>query len=341
MRKSQILVITQIDDPHTDDVITTLGEFGHNPVRLNTDDIPLNILVSMELKNKAFDWRATLDILTNGRSISSDAVRSVWWRRPSEFAIPQDLTLQERIFLTEEIDHALCGLWFSLDCYWVSHPEFIRQASWKGEQLIRAQRYGFDVPRTIISSDPDVVRKFYKECNEKVVFKVMSDPHLGAPKLFERDPSVVPDLRTTSTTLLTDAELEILETVRLAPCMFQEHVPKKFEYRVTVIGEEVFVAEIHSQKNEQTKIDWRGFDSNIPIFKGTLPDHVVQACLSLVKSYNLNYSAIDLILTPDDRYVFLENNPNGQFRFIELLEPELKMTEALATCLVQGGNAAV
>ncbi|MEV4245300.1 hypothetical protein AB0J63_18065 [Streptosporangium canum] len=31
----------------------------------------------------------------------------------------------------------------------------------------------------------------------------------------------------------------------------------------------------------------------------------------------LTYGAIDLILTPDGRYVFLEINPNGQFLWIE------------------------
>jgi hypothetical protein len=48
---------------------------------------------------------------------------------------------------------------------------------------------------------------------------------------------------------------------------------------------------------------------------------------------------MDLILTPDDRFVFLENNPNGQFLFVEQKIPELKMSEALASCLIRGSNS--
>jgi hypothetical protein len=36
-----------------------------------------------------------------------------------------------------------------------------------------------------------------------------------------------------------------------------------------------------------------------------------------VERLGLCYGAIDLILTPDGRYVFLEINPNGQYLWIE------------------------
>ena len=58
----------------------------------------------------------------------------------------------------------------------------------------------------------------------------------------------------------------------------------------------------------------------------------------LVSGYGLNFSAMDLIVTPDDRYVFLENNPNGQFIFVEEMVPELAMTDALAACLIRGAG---
>jgi len=69
-----------------------------------------------------------------------------------------------------------------------------------------------------------------------------------------------------------------------------------------------------------------------------LPGPVAERCLALVRSYGLNFSAIDLIVTPDDHYVFVENNPNGQFIFVEERVPELGMTDALAACLVRGAN---
>jgi hypothetical protein len=54
-----------------------------------------------------------------------------------------------------------------------------------------------------------------------------------------------------------------------------------------------------------------------------------------VHSYQLNYGAIDLIVTPDNEYVFLENNPAGQFLFVEQLVPALTMSDSLARRLVR------
>jgi glutathione synthase/RimK-type ligase-like ATP-grasp enzyme len=131
----------------------------------------------------------------------------------------------------------------------------------------------------------------------------------------------------------------MLDSVRLAPCQFQEYIQKQSELRVTVIGDDVFAAEIHSQAHEKTSIDWRHYDVQIPYCKATLPSDMIERCLALTRSYNLNFSAMDLVLTPDGRYVFLENNPNGQFIFVENLVPELKMTAALAACLIRGANS--
>lgn len=340
MVKDQIVIVTQMDDAHADDIILLLHELGHDAIRLNTDDIPVNTLLTLGFDSARRQWSGAIAIQTNGRVIDAESIRSVWWRRPAAFGLPLDLSLQEREFATDEIDHVLRGLWASLDCYWISYPEHIRQASWKGAQLQRAAQLGFEVPRTIITTDPDAARAFYHDCANGMIFKVMTDPFLGAQKMIEKHPDQPPpEAYGTSTTLVSEAELALLDSVRLVPCLFQEYIPKQLDLRVTVIGDEIFAAEIHSQANEQTRIDWRNYDVDIPYRKAQLPADVAARCMALVKSYNLNFSAMDLILTPDGRYVFVENNPNGQFMFIEELVPELRMTEALADCLIRGSNS--
>jgi glutathione synthase/RimK-type ligase-like ATP-grasp enzyme len=44
---------------------------------------------------------------------------------------------------------------------------------------------------------------------------------------------------------------------------------------------------------------------------------VQELCVQLVERLELCYGAIDMILTPDGRYVFLEINPSGQYGWIE------------------------
>jgi glutathione synthase/RimK-type ligase-like ATP-grasp enzyme len=126
--------------------------------------------------------------------------------------------------------------------------------------------------------------------------------------------------------------------VRSAPCQFQEYVEKKHELRVTIIGDRIFAAEIDSQAQERTRFDWRHYDVPMRLRAGQLPSDVAERCFAFVRSYGLNFGAIDLIHTPDGRYVFLENNPNGQWLFVEDGVPEFKMTHALADCLARGEN---
>jgi glutathione synthase/RimK-type ligase-like ATP-grasp enzyme len=344
MSKRDIVIVSRLADPHTDFMVQHLLAMGHEPIRLNTDDIPLDTALSFHFPHDGGTWRGHIAIQTSRRVLDREHVRSIWWRRPGAyFGLPPELSEQEREFAKGEIDQILRGFWSLLDCYWISYPEHIRQASWKMEQLQRAARYGFDVPRTLLTSDPDEARAFYDTCKGQMIFKVLSDPFLGATRMADKHPDQpLPVSRETKTTLITETELEHLESVRLVPCLFQEYIPKRTELRVTIIGDELFVAEIDSQARESTSVDWRqwhdgGFD--IPYRQAMLPVEIAERCMALVRSYHLNFSALDLILTPDGRYVFVENNPNGQFIWVEKRVPELKMTEALAACLIRGANS--
>jgi len=50
--------------------------------------------------------------------------------------------------------------------------------------------------------------------------------------------------------------------------------------------------------------------------------------IEFLRVSGLKYGAFDMVLTPDDRYVFLELNPNGQWYWIEHLTG-LKITDKL------------
>jgi glutathione synthase/RimK-type ligase-like ATP-grasp enzyme len=338
--KREIVIVSSAGDPHVDDMLLKLREMGRDALVLDTDDVPLGTPFSFALDGSSGVWGGKIRVSADGPAVDTTEIGAVWWRRPGHyFGLPPELSEQEREFARGEIDQALGGLWASLDCYWVSHPEHIRRAGWKMEQLERAARLGFDVPRTLVTTDPGAVREFYDACDGQMVFKVLTDPFLGAVRLADKHPDQPPpEPRETKTTMITEAELDQLDSVRLVPCLFQEYVPKRLEYRVTVIGGQIFAAAIDSQAHEGTRIDWRnwadgGFE--IPYSNATLPNDVAERCLALVRSYQLNFSTMDLILTPDGRCVFLENNPNGQFIFVEKLVPDLEMTAALASRLIE------
>ncbi|MCK4636490.1 MAG: hypothetical protein KAT49_01270, partial [Methanomicrobia archaeon] len=105
------------------------------------------------------------------------------------------------------------------------------------------------------------------------------------------------------------------------PMIFQKRIEKKYDIRVTVIGNQVYATAIHSQEHNETKIDWRLWDMHHDIdlkhSKFDLPKRIVQLCLKITQRFNLNFSAIDLIYSTNNKYYFLEMNPNGQWAWIE------------------------
>ena len=56
-------------------------------------------------------------------------------------------------------------------------------------------------------------------------------------------------------------------------------------------------------------------------------------CLELLRAYRLYYGAIDIAVTPEGDYVFFENNPYGQYLWIEDLTG-MKMSQAMAELLL-------
>lgn len=63
-----------------------------------------------------------------------------------------------------------------------------------------------------------------------------------------------------------------------------------------------------------------------------LPSDVAAKLLQLMDYFDLNFGAVDLILTPDGRHVFLEINPAGEFFWFEQ-SPGLPICEAIADTL--------
>jgi len=130
--------------------------------------------------------------------------------------------------------------------------------------------------------------------------------------------------------------MEHLESVRHGPTFLQGLVAKRRDIRVTVIGEQIFPAAIDSQAVEVARIDFRKADiMDLPHVPITLPEPVAHACVQLVKQLGLNFGAIDLIETPDGEYVFLENNPNGQWYWVEMITGQ-PMACAMADLLERG-----
>jgi glutathione synthase/RimK-type ligase-like ATP-grasp enzyme len=116
--------------------------------------------------------------------------------------------------------------------------------------------------------------------------------------------------------------------------LFQAYVDKCFEVRVTVIGEAIFAAAIYSQHSDYAKIDFRKRYADLRYATHQLPDTISAKILKLMKHFGLVYGALDLIVTSEGDYQFLEINASGQFGWIEAAT-DLPLFHTLACLLAK------
>jgi len=319
-----IIIVTNRQDLTADFLILELRKRKADYVRFNTEDFPQHVQIVWQIDGAGLDGY----FLFPKARVDFKDVHSVWYRRPVP-PIPSsrisDPVAQE--FALAESNAMLDGVWRTLDCFWVSHPDNLKRAEIKLYQLKVAAQVGFQLWPTVATNDPEMAMAFYCSQDRKVVYKPLQRGRLV------RDETV----SLIYTNPITPSQAESLDQVTYAPSLLQRYVPKHVEVRVTVIGHKVLAVEIHSQNFTDTQHDWRRGDiTRLQHKLHLLPTQVESTCVALVKALGLAFGAIDLILTPEGEYVFLEINPNGQWAWIQQLCPEIPLRETLADLLVGG-----
>jgi glutathione synthase/RimK-type ligase-like ATP-grasp enzyme len=194
-------------------------------------------------------------------------------------------------------------------------------------QLALAARLGWRIPRTVTTSEPQALLDFYEACGGRIIAKASVPLELAGREGEKREPYTRPVRR---------RDLLTCRALRHGPVTFQEYVAKRAELRVTVVGDRVFAAEIDSQASPRTRHDWRHYDNTRARYSvHALPPDVEALCVAVTRALGLCYGAIDLILTPDGEYVFLEINPNGQWAWVEELTT-MPIADAIADLLTRG-----
>lgn len=300
MTADTVLIVTASYDLAPQYVANALEQRGIPYFRFNTDRFPEHITV-------AYDPKFGLTITDGQQSVSADQVRSVWYRRNVAPDLPDDLEPGTRGFCERESRAFIEGTLGAIKTdRWLSPPQAIWLAEKKPYQLAVAIELGFTLPRTIVTNDPLSVKKFSR--NLQVVAKAVSSGYISYPN----------GNHAIFTSSVTEDDLKDLEGLALAPVIFQEKVEKYSDIRVTIVGSEVFAAEILSQRREASKIDWRATDDpNLEHVKHRLPSDLADKCRKLVEKLGIHFGAIDLALTPEGDYAFFEINPNGEWLWIE------------------------
>jgi glutathione synthase/RimK-type ligase-like ATP-grasp enzyme len=301
-----LLFISRDDDLHTDHMEAECDRRGVPYLRLCTQDYPTEVQISLELNGATIEG----SIRTPRCEAPLNSIQGIWYRRP-EAPRPSPFLDQEYVkFVQRESKAALRGLYRTLwDKRWVNPPHNEEAAGYKVHQLQLAKEVGFKTPKTIVTNNPAEALDFYRACGGGMIYKLMRP-------VFAETPDGMP-VGVYTTPISQDDIDTYLESVRVAPCLFQELIPKQYELRINVIGTHVWSAAVYSQENDGTKIDCRYDIENCRHAPVLIPPALEAMCLQMTRCMGLRMSNIDMILTPDGEYVYLETNPNGQWAWIE------------------------
>jgi glutathione synthase/RimK-type ligase-like ATP-grasp enzyme len=314
-----ILIVSSIlKDDHAQPVMDAITRLGGQYVLLDLSEYPLNLFLTIEYDGDG--GLPTYGMRRSGPGVDPRLAdcRVAWWRRPQAFTMHTNiLDAAASAFAYQECYQALNGLWPLLDVFWVNNPECDELAGRKPYQLKLAREMGLETPATLITSDPVAARAFVERYGpERIVYKSF----LATPEAWRETRILRPD------------EVAALDSVAYAPVIFQEFVPADLDLRITIIGDQIFPTAIDTSATSY-HVDYRITMDDGRVEPFELPDTVASLLRAYLDRLGLVYGAIDMRLTPDGRFVFLEVNPSGQWIFMEE-RTGVPMTEAFARLLI-------
>jgi hypothetical protein len=293
-----VLIVSSLADPHARAVMAALDARGAQVELLDLADYPGKLTLTLAFA----DGSRRFQLKRPGEGeLDLESVRAVWWRRPGAFGLPETLRdpAHRRLALSEA-GTAFQGLFAAMDALWINPPANDTVAAHKPYQLAIAQSLGLEIPQTVMTSDPEEAREFWRACDGDVVYKqfIALPDAWGETRRLGKAEAGLPDA-----------------SIRLAPVIFQRRVAAVADLRVTIVGDEVFAAAVDVRKLDYD-VDVR-MNVDARHVAHDLPHDVSDKQRALMRRLGLVYGAIDLRLSEDGRYVFLEINPAGQFLYVE------------------------
>jgi glutathione synthase/RimK-type ligase-like ATP-grasp enzyme len=309
-----VLIVSAAADVHAQAVMHALAAGGARAELVDLSEFPALLALSMafEARERRFELRRR-----GGGVLDLDEVRAVWWRRPQPFRPPPGMDEAQRRFALSEAATAFQGLYQALDAFWINEPARDAVAGHKPYQLALVQQIGLDIPPTLMTNDAEEARAFWRQHEGEVIYKQF----IALPGAWR------------ATQRLTPEDEAQAGSIAHAPVIFQKHVPAVADLRVTAVDGEFYAAAADVREADYPQDVRMNLDA---VYRAhELPPGMTAKLGELMGRLGLVYGAIDMRLTPDGRYVFLEINPAGQFLYIERATGQ-PIAAALARALLKG-----
>ncbi|MFD5627926.1 ATP-grasp ribosomal peptide maturase [Streptomyces sp. NPDC127072] len=318
-----VLVVAEQLDAAADMVVDQLIQRDVPVVRFDAATFPQRLTLTGSLGPTEPAWTGVLD--DGRRTARLEDVRAVYWRRPGRSAIADTVPEPYATWARNQADAALLNLLAALPgVRWINNPHHDRIAAHKPQQLTAATRCGLKVPRSLITNDPGAARDFARQVDAPLICK----PVLGGRLPVEEGRALM-----VATHHVDPAEFD--DSIRSTAHYFQEAIAKAYEVRLVAVGDQVFGGTLHAT-SAQARTDWRTDYQHLEYGTIPVPDHIAQGVRRFLEFYGIVFGSFDFAVTPDDEWVFFENNPAGTWAWVEN-RTGLPIAAAHADHL-QGGN---
>lgn len=327
-----ILLIGHAHDSHTLAVEYHLRNQGVEVVRIANPDLPTSGNLSFKIGNgQSANYTAAIkDINSHYKTHDLSNVKTVWYRRPLRVVLPDDMHLEDQPVAEQEFKDFVSSIWGTLgqSATWINPWHSHVPTENKGRQLVAAQKVGFSIPDTLMSTSPTEIRNFAKQhAKTGIIFKCFNSTSWGLP---DGAKAVTP------TTPITLDDLSDDYSLINCPGIYQTRQEKSYELRITMLGHYPVAAKIDALGTKKGQDDWRmSNNSDRHISPYELPNGLAERCAAVMDELDLAFGCIDMIVTPDGDYVFLEINQMGQFLWIETACPEIPMLDLFTQYLMR------
>ena len=296
-----IVIISEDKDQSTTDVIEWINFFGVPFMRVNGS----NEISGLSINADGYMFRV------NNKMLKPDEVTALWYRRgflnfrrlafgSKDFPFKKTLQKYEAKELSI-LNSYLFNKLKPVKCLGDFHNTEVN----KLVNLDTAKLMGLNVPDTLITTNKQELEAFLSR-HKQVITKSIGEVIIG----FEEPYSI------------TSYTSRIITTDDLPndffPALFQQEIPKKYEVRVFYLRGSFYSMAIFSQEDRQTSIDFRNYNHEKPnrVVPYQLPKDVSAKLDHMMKKCRYDTGSIDLIVTPDNQFYFLEINPVGQFAMV-------------------------
>lgn len=312
-----ILILSRAAGETTTDMVCDwLDALGADFFRLNVEDLQYPSRFSY--RPNSGELRVEDTASGSQRLLRLADVRVVWYRRWGFFetyhpehvdTVFEDAHRQYELmrYLSEELRAVGQAVFAGLrHAHWLSGADSSKTDKFR--MLAAAADVGLDIPDTIIASSRDALVAFAAE-HDRIITK-----NLGLRPYNVR----LSASGAGGYTCDVDAALLQDQAEVFFPSLAQEAIAKRYEIRSFVLGDSVHSMAIFSQNDDQTATDFRRYNNDRPnrAVPYRLPDTVREQLLRLFGELGLQTGSADIIRTTNDRYVFLEINPIGQFGMV-------------------------